>query len=89
MPDVRLGYVAIIRTTGDRVLVRADSITHVFHNQQPKKDGEKGEMIPVLTLHCGPQVVIHTAMSEKALLSAIGNASALGNIVVVDPVEPE
>lgn len=85
MPDVRLGYVAITRTTGDRVLVRADSITHVFHNQQPKKDGEKGEMVPVLTLHCGPQVVIHTIVSEEALLRALSSAAAVGSIPVVEP----
>lgn len=89
MPDVRLAYVAITRTTGDRVLVRADAITHIFHNQQPKKDGEKGEMMDVLTLHCGPQVVIHTAISEAALLAAVKNAAGIGVIVVIDPVEPE
>lgn len=85
MPDVRLAYVAITRTTGDRVLVRADAITHIFHNQQPKKDGEKGEMMDVLTLHCGPQVVIHTPITEEALLGAVASAAALGVIPVIVP----
>lgn len=87
MPEIRLAYVRIKRDTGPDALVRPDAITHILHNTFVRKEGAEKVEVPCLSIHLGQTMVIHTEMSEGALLRAMASAAAVSSVPVVDPQE--